>query len=518
MTDLILKIETSGRRREVELTERLTIGRGAEADVQIQDSNLSRIHAVVYWERDQVWVRDHQSTNGTWLNGLPVPSTGIPFQAQDIVTLGHQTRLLLGPASGGNTNTNPMTSGYQPSSSDSPPGPHVHPTANPAAPSPVPLIASLVFVLVLLIGMSALTIYLFQAKRRTEVDRNRIEADKRELTQAKAQAEEKQKQEQQLRSQAEKQAEQSRLEAVKALAEAEKNAPAPARRLYRELSEAERIQYIEEHAQQIGQMMGNQPYAFPPDSVLLIKGYLDGFAKRVGNGATRGWGEDLRTMMVRAQKCAPFIIKAFNKENVPPVVGLYIPVIESGYRLCLTSPAGAKGMFQFMPATARGYGLQNLNDMCNPRAMAPLAARYIKDRMQEFGKDPMSVALCIAAYNRATTSVVRDLHRSMSRENPERAFWTLVANKVNLDHWFQNENIKYVPQFFAAAIVGENPWDFGLDMQKLSSYTIESQSDETFDQTEETGAIDLQKNVQSIVFRQEDLIVHPIRQTSRLSF
>ena len=56
-----------------------------------------------------------------------------------------------------------------------------------------------------------------------------------------------------------------------------------------------------------------------------------------------------------------------------------------------------------------------------------------------------------------------------------RSFWTLIANKNILQggagKQFNAENIKYVPKFFAAAIVGENPQDFGVTLQPLSSYT-----------------------------------------------
>jgi len=40
-----------------------------------------------------------------------------------------------------------------------------------------------------------------------------------------------------------------------------------------------------------------------------------------------------------------------------------------------------------------------------------------------------------------------------------------------LSKQFQSENFKYVPKFFAAAIIGENPQDFGLKLQPLSTYS-----------------------------------------------
>ena len=47
----------------------------------------------------------------------------------------------------------------------------------------------------------------------------------------------------------------------------------------------------------------------------------------------------------------------------------------------------------------------------------------------------------------------------------------VVANQGKLDHFFQNENKNYVPRFFAAAILGENPLAFGIEMRPLSTYT-----------------------------------------------
>jgi len=216
--------------------------------------------------------------------------------------------------------------------------------------------------------------------------------------------------------------------------------------------------------------MGNREYQFTDDVLPYIRRYLDSYARRVGNSSTQLWGEDLGALFARARRYAPPIIRSFNSQGVPAVVGLYIPMIESEYRDCLTSPLGAKGLFQFMPDTARAYGVDPA-ERCNVQKMAPAAAKYMKHRTAEFGTDAMSVALGIAGYNRSPDSVRRDLHDVLNSENKERSFWTLVANSNKLDRFFQNENIKYVPKFFAAAIVGETPWAFGLEMNSLSSYT-----------------------------------------------
>jgi hypothetical protein len=246
------------------------------------------------------------------------------------------------------------------------------------------------------------------------------------------------------------------------------------------MSEQEKLDFIEDRARHVSMMMGNRPYAFNDDVLRYIKQYVDAYARRVGNNSTRLWGEDLRFMFARArERYSPHIVRAFNAQGVPPVVGIYLVVIETEYHNIRSENfAGAAGLFQFIGPTARGYGVDPA-ERTNVAKMAPAAAAYMADRIAEFGPDSMSVALAIAGYNRSPDSVRRDLHDVLNSENKERSFWTLVANSNKLDHYFQGENIKYVPKFFAAAIVGENPWAFGLDMQPLSTYTEIKNAPET---------------------------------------
>lgn len=239
--------------------------------------------------------------------------------------------------------------------------------------------------------------------------------------------------------------------------------------LYRDMSLEQQYNFLDHRGRQIARMMGNQGTAFEKEVLGYIKHYVDVYAGRVGNGSNRVWGEDLNFLFQRGAKNAPYIIASFRRERVPVVIGLYIPVIESEYRECLRSPVGALGMFQFMEKTAIEYGVDPA-DRCRVEKMAPAAARYMKDRIREFGTDAMSVALSIAGYNRSPQSVRRDLQDVIDSKNNERSFWTLLARKEELDHFFQKENVKYVPKFFAAAIVGENPEAFGLRIRKLSTY------------------------------------------------
>ena len=65
---------------------------------------------------------------------------------------------------------------------------------------------------------------------------------------------------------------------------------------------------------------------------------------------------------------------------------------ESGFNPFATSPAGAQGIAQFMPGTARGMGLKNPFD---PNAAIDAQARLMRDLLRQFG----AVPLALAAYN-----------------------------------------------------------------------------------------------------------------------
>jgi membrane-bound lytic murein transglycosylase D len=164
----------------------------------------------------------------------------------------------------------------------------------------------------------------------------------------------------------------------------------------------------------------------------------------------------------------PLIARSFAARKVPVIIGLYLPVIESAYRNCYENSIGAKGLFQFMPQTAAQYGVA-YEDMCDVEKMTPVAAHYIADRMAELGEDSESVTLVLLSYNRGPEWVRNSLRELRGTENYERNFWTLFAKREKLDDTFRDENAVYVPSFFAAAIIGENPGTFGLTMPPLSS-------------------------------------------------
>lgn len=99
----------------------------------------------------------------------------------------------------------------------------------------------------------------------------------------------------------------------------------------------------------------------------------------------------------RANRYFPLLEPILREEGVPTDF-LYLCCIESSLNIRAKSPAGACGLWQFMPETGRHYGLvinDEVDERYNLEKSTHAACRFFKDAYQRFG-DWMSVA---AAYN-----------------------------------------------------------------------------------------------------------------------
>lgn len=442
-----------------------TIGNGAEASVQIEDESLKPIHVSINRDEKKVWVLNESGTDTVFVNNELVSSQGKELSDSDRLTIG-STLVIVGFNQGlmeeeegeegvGEGSTASATS-----------------AAAPAQKSSSLMVFSGVVLGVVLLGAAIGGIALFATRGTGNNNNNRVANNGGNVEPTPIE-------------------EETPIPTPTPVIRNTPNVttnptpiqnPSPtnspigpivtsyAGKQYKQMTEVEKNAFIKERAQEISRKMSNNTYEFTPEVIPIIKEYVDAYARRVGNNQTRLWGEDTQRMFNRAQKYAPYITRAFNEKGVPPVVGLYLVVVETEYNNIRSENfAGAAGLFQFICPTAKGYGVA-CEDRTNIEKMAPAAASYLSDRISEFGVGPMSVALSIAGYNRSPASVRRDLHDVVNSENKERSFWNLVANSTKLDHWFQGENIKYVPKYFGAAIVGENPLQFGLEMQALSTY------------------------------------------------
>lgn len=75
--------------------ESFTVGRSLDCDIHLNDHHVSRTHMVVSRRRNEIWIDDKNSSNGTFVNGAKIPS-GKPFLVApgDAITMGRSEYVL----------------------------------------------------------------------------------------------------------------------------------------------------------------------------------------------------------------------------------------------------------------------------------------------------------------------------------------------------------------------------------------------------------------------------------------
>lgn len=95
----------------------------------------------------------------------------------------------------------------------------------------------------------------------------------------------------------------------------------------------------------------------------------------------------------RSRQLEPLIVESAKRYGIDPRILRTVCFIESRYRVDAISPKGARGLMQFMPDTARRYGLRNPHDA---KAALDAGAHYLRDLLVRFNG---RLDLALAAYN-----------------------------------------------------------------------------------------------------------------------
>ena len=165
----------------------------------------------------------------------------------------------------------------------------------------------------------------------------------------------------------------------------------------------------------------------------------------------------IRKFMKRRDLFFPMIHRIFSEKKLPTELA-YIAMLESGFDPLATSSAGARGIWQLMPNTARRFGLivnETLDQRIDPEKSTLAAAEYFRELIGIFGSKS-SVMLCMAAYNAGEGRIMNALRKI---EDPlrNRDFWYIYRMGI-----LAEETNEYIPRVIALMIISENPEEFNL--------------------------------------------------------
>lgn len=110
------------------------------------------------------------------------------------------------------------------------------------------------------------------------------------------------------------------------------------------------------------------------------------------------------TSALRALSLSPDVDAAARRHDIDPLLLHAIAHVESRHNAVAVSPAGALGVMQVMPATARRFGVQAATQLHDAPTNLDVSASYLKTLQRRFGGD---LQLILAAYNAGEGAVER---------------------------------------------------------------------------------------------------------------
>jgi len=165
------------------------------------------------------------------------------------------------------------------------------------------------------------------------------------------------------------------------------------------------------------------------------------------------WQSNGLLMFKRAQKYFPIIEPILKKYGVPDDFK-YLAVIESGLTNAV-SPAGARGVWQIMAATARENGLEvndNVDERYHLEKATEVACKYLNKSKAQFG----SWTLAAAAYNAGNAGISNRM-----KEQGGNNFYDLLLGE---------ETGRYIFRIVALKEIMNNPKKYGFNFDKSDLY------------------------------------------------
>ena len=159
------------------------------------------------------------------------------------------------------------------------------------------------------------------------------------------------------------------------------------------------------------------------------------------------------------ERARPFlyhVVIELEKNNLPFELAL-LPIVESGYQPYAYSPSKAAGIWQFIPPTAKEYGLRRnwwYDGRRDIDKSTKAAAHFLKDMHRHFKRDWL---LAIASYNTGAGKVGRSIKKA-NYTLGDKTFWDLDLPR---------ETEVYVPKLIALRDIISDPSAYGVKLPNL---------------------------------------------------
>ena len=164
----------------------------------------------------------------------------------------------------------------------------------------------------------------------------------------------------------------------------------------------------------------------------------------------------LHRLARRARPYLAYIVREVEQRGLPLEFAL-LPAVESAFQERARSPAGAAGLWQFIPSTGKMYGLKQnwwYDGRRDVVASTRAALDYLTKLLGEFGGDPL---LAAAAYNWGEGNVGRAISRNRARGRPTDV-WSLRLPRETRTH---------VSRLLAIAAIVEKPDRYGVVLEPI---------------------------------------------------
>ena len=180
---------------------------------------------------------------------------------------------------------------------------------------------------------------------------------------------------------------------------------------------------------------------YNPSLESVIKGYL------------KNRKQSTETLLSRSHYYFPMFEAVLDKHNLPLELK-YLAVVESALKPRAKSRVGATGLWQFMFATGKQYGLEvssYVDERCDPLRSTNAAAEYLAALYKTFG----DWDLALAAYNSGPGNVTKAIRRSGGYQN----YW-------NIRPFLPRETAGYLPAFLATLYLFEYADAHGFQVEQ----------------------------------------------------